>query len=199
MTPYYIALTDVQRRTKFSIRLSTSTCVSCPFLIGRCPFLIRRMRSLLGKVRSIRQKVLCMFKTWNVLHQRKAPAGCTVAMCWHALCSELVRSLSCTCSVCIGWCLVDLIRSRTTTWHSMGHSEVFRTLAACSADDYWQGTHGNWQIMGLKRWSTGPNWWFTLGKTSNYMILNCSNLIITNYLITIFICKPFQKFYIKLP
>ena len=29
-------------------------------------------------------------------------------------------------------------------------------------------------------------------------ILNCGSLIITNYLITILICKPFQKFYFKL-
>ena len=22
-----------------------------------------------------------------------------------------------------------------------------------------QGMHGNWWLMGVKRWSTGPNWW----------------------------------------
>ena len=83
VTPYRIALTDVRRRTKFSIRSSPSACFSCPFLIRRCPFLIR-MRSLLGKVRSIRRKVLCMFKSWNGLHRKKASAGSTVAMRWHA-------------------------------------------------------------------------------------------------------------------
>ena len=49
VTHYHIALTDVRRRTKFSIRSSPSACVSCSFLI-------RRMRSLSGEVRSIRRK-----------------------------------------------------------------------------------------------------------------------------------------------
>ena len=85
VTPYRKALSDVRRRTKFSIRSSASACVSCPFFIRRCPFLIRRIRSLLGEVRSVRRKILCMFKTWNRLNLKKAPAGCTVAMRWHAL------------------------------------------------------------------------------------------------------------------
>ena len=38
-----------------------------------------------------------------------------------------------------------------------------------------------------------------LAKLPTTPILNCGNLIITNYLITIFICKPFQKFHFKLP
>ena len=38
-------------------------------------------------------------KVWNGLHRKKAPAGCMVAMRWHAVCSELVRSLPCTCPV----------------------------------------------------------------------------------------------------
>ena len=161
VTPHWIALTDVRRRTKFSIRSSPSVCVSCPFFIRRCPFLIWRMCSLLSELRSNRRKVVCMFKTWNGLHQKKAPAGCTVAMRWHAFCSGLVRSLSCTCPVRIRWCPVDLIHSRTTTQHAMGQPDVFRTLTACSADDYWQWTHGNWRITGVKRWSTGPNMTYT--------------------------------------
>ena len=137
VTPYRILLTDVRRRTKFSIRSSPSACFSCPFLIRRCPFLIRRMRSLLDEVRSIRQKVLCMHKTGNGFHRKKAPAGCTVALRWHAFSSELVRSMSCTCPIRIHWCPVDLIRGRTTTWHATGQPEGFRTLTVCSADDYW--------------------------------------------------------------
>ena len=79
----------------------------------------------------------CMHKTWNGLHWKKAPAGCTVAVHWHAFCLELLRSLSCTCPVRIRWCPVDLIRGQTTTWHAAGQLEVLRTLTACSADDYW--------------------------------------------------------------
>ena len=94
--PY--SVNDVRRRSKFSIRSSPSTCVSCPLFIRRSPFLIRRMRSLSGEVRSVRRKVLCMLQTWNGLHRTKASAGCTVAMRWHAFCSELVCSLSCTLS-----------------------------------------------------------------------------------------------------
>ena len=66
------------------------------------------MRLLSGEVRSIRRKVLYMHKTWNGLKWKKAPDGCVVAMRWHAFCSELVRSLSCTCPVRIRWCPVDL-------------------------------------------------------------------------------------------
>ena len=154
VTPYRIALTDVRRRTKCSICLSPSTCVSCLFLI-------RQMRSLSGEVHSIRWKVLCMHKTWNRLHRKKAPTGCTVAMHWHAFCLDLVRSLSCTCPVCIRWCPVDLNRGQTTTWHAADQQEVFWTLTPCSGDHYWQGTHGNWRITGVKQWSTGPNWWRT--------------------------------------
>ena len=157
------------------------------------------MRSLFGEVRSIRWKVLCMFKTWNGLHRKKAPAWCTVAMRWHAFCSELVRASSCTCPVRIRWCPLDLKRDRTTTWHATGQPEVFRTLIACSADDYWQGTHGNWPITGVKRCSWDQTDDLDLAKLPTTSILNCGNLIITNYLIMIFICKPFQKFYFKLP
>ena len=38
-----------------------------------------------------------------------------------------------------------------------------------------------------------------LAKLPATPILNCGNLIIANYLIMIFICKPFQKFHFKLP
>ena len=37
---------------------------------------------------------------------------------------------------------LDLIRGQITTWYATGQPEVFWTLTACSADDYWQGTHG---------------------------------------------------------
>ena len=85
VTPYRIGLTDVRRRTQFSIRSCPSTCVSCPLFIRRCPFLIQQMRSLSGEVHSIRRKVLCLLKTWNRLHwKKKAPAGCMVAMHCHA-------------------------------------------------------------------------------------------------------------------
>ena len=38
-----------------------------------------------------------------------------------------------------------------------------------------------------------------LAKLPTTPILNCSNLVITNHLRTIFICKPFQEFHLKLP
>ena len=108
-----IALTDVRRRTKFSIRSSPSAWVSYPFLIQRKP-------SLSGEVRSIRRKDMCMHKTSNRLHWKKTFAGWTVAMRWHAFCSELVCSLSCTYPVRISSFQVDLIRNQATTWQAMG-------------------------------------------------------------------------------
>ena len=87
-------------------------------------------------------------------------------------CSELMRSLSCTCPVHILWCPVDLIRSWTTTSHATGQPVVFWTVTACSADDYWQGMHRNWQITGVKRWSTGPNWWHTWQNFQLYRFWN---------------------------
>ena len=134
------------------------------FLSVSCLFLFLRMRFLSGESRSIQRKVLCIHKTWNRFHQKKAPAGCMVTMRWHVFCLELVCSLSCTCPVHIRWYPVDLIRSQTTTWHETSQPEVFRSLTACSADEYWQGTHGNWWITGVKRWSMGPNWWCTSSR-----------------------------------
>ena len=99
VTPCRIALTNVRQRAKFSLRSSPFTCISCPFLV-------RQMRSLSGEVRSIRRKVLCMHKTWNGLYRAKPSAGCTFVVRWHAFCSELVRSSSCTCqfaSVDVRW------------------------------------------------------------------------------------------------
>ena len=122
--PY--SVNDIRRRSKFSIRSSPSTCVSCLLFTRRSPFLTRRMRSLSGEVCSIRRKVLCMLKTWNRLHRTKASTGCMVAMRWHVFCSGLMCSLSCTCPVHIRWCPVDLIRGRTTTWHATGQPVVFR-------------------------------------------------------------------------
>ena len=131
--PY--SVNEVRRRSKFSIRSSPSTCVSCPLFIRRSPFLIRRMRSLSGEVRSVRRKVLCMLKTWNGLHRTKASAGCTVAMRWHAFCSELVCSLSRTCpftSVDVQWTwfaaglLPDM--QRVNRWCSGHLQHVQRTI-----------------------------------------------------------------------
>ena len=106
---------------------------------------------------------------WNRLHWKKVPSRCTVAMLWHAFCSELVHSLSCTCPIRICWCPMDQICCRTTTWRATGQPEVYRTLTVCSADEYWQGMHGKQRITHVKWWSMGPNWWLTLGKTSNYI------------------------------
>ena len=156
VTSYHIALMDVHPRTKFSILSSPSASISCPLFIWQCQFHIRWMHSLSG--RDPFNLAVSMLKTWNGLHHTKAPAGCMVAMRWHAFCSELVHSWSCTYPVCICCCPVDLIGSQTTTWHATGQPEMFQTLTACSAADYWQGTHANWQITGVKWWSMEPNW-----------------------------------------
>lgn len=49
-------------------------------------------------------------------------------MRWYAFCSLLVRSLFCTCPVCIRSCSVDLIHDRTTTGHATDVTYVQRTI-----------------------------------------------------------------------
>ena len=70
VTPYRLALTDVRWRTKFSIHSSPSRISFLSVSHSANALLVRQ-----GPERSIRWKVLCMQKTWNGLHWKKAP-------CW---------------------------------------------------------------------------------------------------------------------
>lgn len=112
-------LTDVWRRTKFTICLCASACVSCLFLI-------RQIRSLPGKVCSVDGEQTQLDKGDRWIYRSHA-------LCWHMLCSEFVRSLSCNFPVHISWCPMNQIPSWTTTWLLR---EVFRTLTTGSGDDY---------------------------------------------------------------
>ena len=105
VTLHRIALTDVQRITKFSIR-------PCPFACVSFPFIMRRLRFLSGDVRR------CSFRSVESFEHVKLAVRCTVTMCWYAFCSLLVCSLFCTCPVWIRSFPVDLIYGRTTNGHA---------------------------------------------------------------------------------
>lgn len=131
----------IWRRTKFSICSSSSTCIfsvshsANALLVRRGPF------------------NACTKLETDSTGQRHPLA---LRLLWlHVFCLELVRSLSCTDPVCICWRLSELICSKITAWCAAGQPEVLWTLTTCLADNYWQGTHGIWQIMGVKRWSIG--------------------------------------------
>ena len=149
------------------------------------------MRSLLGEVRSIRRKVLCMFKTWNGLHRKKAPAG-----------MRFVRDSCVPCLVLVQFASVDV----WWTWFTAGHYLTCNGSTGNVPDTrcMFSGrllTRNAWKLTNndCKTVIYGTKLMTHLAKLPTTSIWNCDNLIITNYLITIFICKPFQKFYFKLP
>ena len=90
VTPYQIWLTSVRQKTKFSICLSLSACVSCLYLI-------RRMHSLSGEVHSIQRKGLCMCIFERTPLEKGAPWMCgsyALACLLFGICAFLFLYLS---------------------------------------------------------------------------------------------------------
>ena len=111
--PYRIALTDVQRKTEFSIRSSPFACVSCRFSFGVCA-------SCQAKCVQSGKKFWTCTKirtdTTGQRHQLDVRYLCTGMRFVRNSCGLFVTRafISCSCPVRIRRCPVDLIRSQTS-------------------------------------------------------------------------------------
>ena len=105
----------------------------------------------------------CMHKTWNGLHWKKAPAGCTVAVHWHAFCLELLCSLSCTCPDYYLTCSGSTGGARDTDRMFSG-----RLL-----------TRNTWKLMNNGCWNGGPRDQtddiHLLGDNKTWLVQKCSS------------------------
>ena len=89
--------------------------------------------------------------------------------------------------------LLTMVKKRKLRWY--GHISRSSGMAKAILQGAVKGLLSTYSNIFLKTFMR-PN--IHLAKLPTKPILNCGNLIIKNYLITIFICKLFQKFHFKI-